>query len=296
MTDRNVTDAELLSAQNLIEVAFQEDLADSEDITTNALVPDNSSGQIQIAAREPGVVCGITFAELAFHSFDERVKFSKKLNDGASIEAGSVIAEVSGPMRSLLTVERTALNFLTMLSGIATLTSRYVQAAGRSEIQILDTRKTHPGLRALQKFAVRCGGGHNHRMGLFDAVLIKDNHLAWLQQDSDQPLSDAVRTVRKSVNDSTIIEIEVDTLEQLRQVLPAVPDIVLLDNMSDSQLRQAVESRNKIAPNVLLEASGGITLETIPEVAATGIDRISVGALTHSAVALDIGFDWIDAS
>lgn len=296
MTVLNLTESELLSAQKLIQIAFREDLGDSQDITTNALVPANSTGQIQIATRASGVACGIAVAELAFNAFDEQVKFTAKLNDGDHVEAGAVIAEAVGPLRSLLTVERTALNFLTMLSGIATLTSQYVRAAGHPEVQILDTRKTHPGLRALQKFAVRCGGGFNHRMGLFDAVLVKDNHLAWLQQSSDTPLCDAVIAVRNTVDVSTIIEIEVDNLEQLRQVLPAVPDIVLLDNMSDSQLRQAVESRNKIAPNVLLEASGGITLETIPEVAATGIDRISVGALTHSAVAIDIGFDWIEAT
>jgi nicotinate-nucleotide pyrophosphorylase (carboxylating) len=210
------------------------------------------------------------------------------------------LATLAGPARSLLTTERVLLNLLSRLSGIATLTRRYVDAVAGLPVRIYDTRKTTPGWRRLEKYAVRQGGGWNHRSGLFDAVLIKDNHLAVAAAaGSNLSPAEAVRQVRRSLDTagpttaaSKILEVEVDTLEQLSQVLPNGPDIVLLDNMTLAQLRQAVALRNSAAPGVALEASGGVNLSTVGEIARTGVDRISVGALTHSAVALDIGLDW----
>ncbi|WP_417849494.1 carboxylating nicotinate-nucleotide diphosphorylase [Thalassoglobus sp.] len=283
---------ELDSARKLIQVAFAEDLADSEDITTNSLVPVTATGSINVVSRESGVLSGCVVAKEVFEIFDSQIQFESLLHDGAKLEPGSVIAKISGSMRSILTAERTALNFLTMLSGTASLTRKFVDAVAGTEAKILDTRKTLPGIRELQKFAVRCGGGTNHRMGLFDAVLIKDNHLAWWSGDGDNTLANAVASSRKMVASEVIVEIEVDSLDQFRDAVQGDPDIVLLDNMTLEQLREAVRFRNQNKPAIQLEASGGVTLNTVADIAATGVDRISVGALTHSAVALDIGFDW----
>jgi nicotinate-nucleotide pyrophosphorylase (carboxylating) len=198
-------------------------------------------------------------------------------------------------MRSLLALERTALNFLQRLSGIATLTDRFVAAVAGTRAVILDTRKTTPGWRVLEKYAVRCGGGQNHRVGLYDAVLIKDNHLAWLAQDAD-PIAAALKRARDNTPPQTLIEIEVDSLERLDRALAVdrdcSPDIILLDNFSQDALAEAVRLRDHRSPGVLLEASGGVTLDRVQAIAATGVDRISVGALTHSAQALDIGLDF----
>ena len=221
------------------------------------------------------------------------------VSDGTVVSRGATVARITGSARDLLTSERILLNLLSRLSGVATLTTRYVQAVAKWQTGIYDTRKTTPGWRRLEKYAVRCGGGCNHRTGLFDAILIKDNHLAVAAQE-DVPLSLEAAVIRareflaEAMPDkpTTIVEIEVDTIEQFLDVLPAKPDAVLLDNMTEQQLCSAVEHRNQIAPTVVLEASGGINLETVARVAATGIDRISVGALTHSAVSLDIGLDW----
>jgi nicotinate-nucleotide pyrophosphorylase (carboxylating) len=203
------------------------------------------------------------------------------------------VATVTGPLDKLLIGERTMLNFLTHLSGIATLTRRFVDAVAGTKAQILDTRKTLPGYRVLEKYAVRCGGGTNHRMGLYDGVLIKDNHLAaWTKSES---IADAIRTARRK-SPGVSIEVEVDTLEQLREALKGQPEIVLLDNMTPARLREAVAIRDALngQPQVLLEASGGVALETVREIALTGVERISIGALTHSAPALDLAFDWSD--
>jgi nicotinate-nucleotide pyrophosphorylase (carboxylating) len=198
---------------------------------------------------------------------------------------------VTGPIRSLLKGERTVLNFLTQLSGVATLTRQFVDAVAGTKAVILDTRKTWPGYRRLQKYAVRAGGGTNHRMGLYDSTMIKDNHLAaW--SSARKSIAAAIEQVRSSVPAGISIEVEVDTLEQLKEALAGNPDIVLLDNMPPVMLQQAVAVRDRTAPGVLLEASGGVTLERICEIAETGVDRISIGALTHSVIALDIGFDW----
>ncbi|MCL4133769.1 UNVERIFIED_CONTAM: hypothetical protein GTU68_014404, partial [Idotea baltica] len=275
-----------------IQTAFSEDLQDGVDLTTEALVPVDAVGKVNIVSRQTGVLAGNAVAEAVFSFLDPAVRFHQVVEDGAALSPGTVVAEIEGSMRSILTAERTALNFLTMLSGNASLTRKYVDAVSESSALILDTRKTIPGLRALQKYAVRCGGGTNHRIGLYDAILIKDNHLAWWKSESQGTLADAVIDARGTVKAGVIVEIEVDSLEQLEETLPGNPDIVLLDNMSNQQLSTAVELRNRLAKNVQLEASGGVTLDRVASIAATGVDRISVGALTHSAIALDLGFDW----
>ncbi len=208
------------------------------------------------------------------------------------VTTGTGLATLEGPVRSLLAGERTALNFLGHLSGIATQTAAHVAAVAGTGAQVLDTRKTLPGWRRLAKYAVACGGGTNHRMGLFDAVLIKDNHLA--SRGNSLDVASAVSAARVGVEPGISVQVEVDTLEQLTNALDATPDMVLLDNMPPDQLARAVELRNRQAPGVLLEASGGITLDSLAEVAATGVDRVSMGRLTHSVSNWDVGFDWID--
>jgi nicotinate-nucleotide pyrophosphorylase (carboxylating) len=248
---------------------------------------------VRIVARQAGVLAGLQVAKLVFEQFDRDLQWTTHVEDGRPLQPGSVVADLSGPVRSLLSVERTALNFLTHLSGVATLTRCYVDSAGGSRANIFDTRKTLPGWRVLEKYAVRCGGGRNHRVGLFDMVLIKDNHLAgWKASGPDHSVAAAVHAARSRVAPGIPIEVEVDTLEQLADALSAAPDIVLLDNMDLAMLRQAVDIRNRVATRVELEASGGVNLNTVAGIAQTGVERISVGALTHSAPALDLAFDW----
>ena len=280
------------SAQTLIDLALAEDLADAGDLTSAALIPAEATALVQIVARQPGVLAGLPLVPLVFERVAPHITVEQRLSDGAVLSPGDVVADVAGPVRGLLTGERTMLNFLTHLSGIATLTRQYADAIAGTKAVLLDTRKTLPGYRLLQKYAVRCGGGVNHRMGLYDAILIKDNHLAAWTEGERHSLASAIETARSSAPAGVTIEVEVDSLDQLRAVLPAKPDIVLLDNMSINDLRAAVSLRDDAAPNVLLEASGGINLDTIRSVAETGVDRISCGALTHSAVALDLAFDW----
>ena len=221
---------------------------------------------------------------------DPALGFAVQVNDGSCLERGKTIATVSGSLRSILAAERTALNFLQHLSGIASLTRKFVEAAAGFRAKILDTRKTTPGWRLLEKYAVRMGGGVNHRMGLFDAILIKDNHLAGLKAD----LRKAVEMARAYPGNSGLpAEVEVDSLGQLEDALAVRAEIVLLDNMNLDELRAAVARRDAVAPSVLLEASGGVNLFTVRDIASTGVDRISVGALTHSAPALDIALDYL---
>jgi len=228
-------------------------------------------------------------------AFDGQVQVDIKTPDGSGIEPGQVVAVMTGSIRGILSAERVALNLLTHLSGVATLTSRYVQQVAGTRARVYDTRKTLPGLRGLQKYAVACGGGENHRMGLYDAVLLKDNHLAQVGAEGlAEAVADAVKRSREANRGHPRIKfvmVEVDSLEQLEKVLPTGIDLVLLDNMGVDQLRLAVSMRDKAACRVELEASGGVTLETVRAIAQTGVDRISVGALTHSAPALDIGLD-----
>lgn len=287
------------AAVRLIELALAEDLGDSlpseldRDLTCAALVEPRELASINVVVRRDGVLAGGPVAELVFNRLDPSVTWQPLVADGSAVTARSVVARATGSLRSLLIGERTVLNFLMHLSGVATQTRQFVEAVVGTRATILDTRKTLPGWRALEKYAVRCGGATNHRMGLHDGVLIKDNHLAaWVRHGGANTIADAVRQARSVSPSGIAIEVEVDTLDQLRDALAGEPDIVLLDNMSPPTLLDAVRLRDEIAPTVRLEASGGITLANIREIAQCGVDRISIGALTHSALALDIAFDW----
>ena len=278
------------AARRLIELALAEDLSSVGDLTCLALIPTHRTATVQVVARKDGVLAGAPIGRMVFETLDAAVRWESQRQDGDLVSPGTVIANVSGPLARLLTGERTMLNFMTHLSGIATLTKTFVDCVKGTRARILDTRKTLPGWRLLQKYAVRCGGGLNHRMGLYDGVLIKDNHLAaWTESAS---IAEAVRSARSLSPAGISIEVEVDTLPQLRDALQGSPDIVLLDNMTVETLSEAVAIRDRVAPNVQLEASGGVNLGTVTAIAQTGVERISVGALTHSAPALDLGFDW----
>lgn len=272
-----------LTTYPLIEQALREDLGQAGDITTDAIVPSEARAVATFVARRDGRVAGTFIAKRVFKMLSEDVSFETLVEDGADVDAGEPIARVSGKARAILTGERTALNFLGHLSGIATLTRRYKNAIGRIPPEIVATRKTTPGLRALEKYSVRCGGGGTHRYGLYDAVLIKDNHIAIAGG-----LREAVERARANTGDLVKIQVEVDTLAQLEELLALGADAVLLDNMNPDMLLQAV---GLCEGKMLTEASGGITLDTIRDVADTGVDQISVGALTHSAASLDIGLD-----
>lgn len=285
--------AESAACETLVKLALEEDLGSVGDVTSEAVIPADLDGRAAFVARTWGVIAGLPAAELVAKAVDRRLQFEPVLNDGTRVETGGRLAIIRGPMRTLLAAERTALNFLQRLSGVATQTRRYVDAVAGLSCRILDTRKTTPGWRLLEKYAVRCGGGHNHRVGLYDGVLIKDNHLAGLRiADWGLRIKEAIRRARAASATSLPIEIEVESMEQLDAALAAGPDIVLLDNMSVDTLREAVGRRNDNAPTVKLEASGGVTLATVRAIAETGVDRISVGALTHSAPALDIALDY----
>ncbi len=283
--------AEREACRRLAELALEEDLHAAGDVTSAMLLPSDRKGTAHFVARREGVLAGLPAAELTFALVDPSLVFETLSPEGSPLRPGERLAVVSGCARSILAAERTALNFVQRLSGIASLTRRYVDAVAGLPCRVLDTRKTTPGWRLLEKYAVRQGGGHNHRLGLYDGILIKDNHLAALG-DCIDPIAEAIRLARLKFAGTLPLEIEVDTLEQLDSALKARPDIVLLDNMPPSELRRAVSRRNEIAPAVLLEASGGVTLDTLRALAETGVDRISVGALTHSAIALDIALDW----
>jgi nicotinate-nucleotide pyrophosphorylase (carboxylating) len=283
--------AERRNAEALIVLALDEDLGPFGDITSDATLPADARGSARFAARSPGVVAGLPVVGLLAERFDLAAHWRPALADGDRVERGTTIATLSGPMRSLLTLERTALNFLQRLSGVATLTARFAAEVAGTGAAILDTRKTTPGWRALEKYAVRCGGGRNHRNGLYDAVLIKDNHLAWLAPAGD-PIGHALAAARRRAAPGTVVEVEVDSLDQLDRALACAPDIILVDNLGPDALLEAVRRRDALAPGVLLECSGGVTLAIVAPLARTGVDRISVGALTHSAPALDIGLDF----
>jgi nicotinate-nucleotide pyrophosphorylase (carboxylating) len=270
-----------------VRAALAEDLGGLGDLSA-ALVPSAKTASLAIVARQAGVIAGELCAKEAFGLLDDGLKVLWHLPDGSSVAAGGLVAEVAGTLRSILTAERTVLNFLGRLSGVATLTRRYVDAVGsvNQTTRVLDTRKTTPGLRALEKAAVRAGGGHNHRFGLFDAVLIKDNHLAGLG------IADAVERAR-AMWPGRAVEIECDRIEQVEEACRAAASAVLLDNMSVEQAAACVELVGGLRPDgsTLVEVSGGVTVQSAPRYAAVGVDLISVGALTHSAPALDLGLD-----
>ena len=281
-----------IAAVTLTQMSLNEDLRDVGDVTCLSTIPADLKATVQIVSRETGVVSGLPLIPIVFRELASDVNASVAVQDGDKVSRGTVLASLTGPVRALLTGERTILNFMTHLSGIASRTALFVDAVVGTRARILDTRKTLPGYRALQKYAVRCGGGTNHRMGLYDGVLIKDNHLA---ARGESACASAVADARRymiTTGRNTSIEIEVDTLEQLQDALKEKPEIVLLDNMSPEQLREAVALRDQYGPTTLLEASGGITLQTVRSVAETGVERISIGGLTHSSPALDLGFDW----
>jgi nicotinate-nucleotide pyrophosphorylase (carboxylating) len=261
--------------------ALAEDIG-AGDVTTEATVPENALGTAELLVKEPGVVCGLRAAESTFRALDPDIRFEALANDGDVIdEPPALVARVAGSERAILTGERVALNFLGRLSGIATLTRRYVEAVDGTGAAVLDTRKTTPGLRALEKHAVAVGGGRNHRFGLDDAVLVKDNHLR-----AAGSVADAVRLVRAASD--LPIEVECETLTQVAEALGADVDAILLDNMTLAELREAVALA---AGRARLEASGGVSLDTIRAIAETGVDEISVGALTHSARSLDVSLE-----
>ena len=273
-----------LLLEPLVRNALVEDLGRAGDITTDAIVPAEARAETALVARQPGVVAGIDLALLAFQLIDGTIEIAIERRDGSPIAPGDTIATVAGPTRGILTAERVALNFLCHLSGVASATASIVVALRDQRTRVTCTRKTLPGLRAVQKYAVRLGGGANHRFGLDDAVLIKDNHVA-----AAGGIGPAVERARAAIGHLVKIEVEVDTLAQLEEALACNVDAVLLDNMSLEELRRAVRMA---AGRVVTEASGRITPTTAPEVAATGVDLISVGWLTHSAATLDIGLDY----
>jgi len=284
---------ESIACAPLVEWALKEDLGPHGDLTSHATVSAEIHGRAAFVARSSGIVAGLDAAYLVFTSLGDKLfAFENVVEDGASVSPGSHLAVVAGKMRSLLTMERTALNFLQRLSGIATLTRKYVDAVEGTGVKILDTRKTTPGWRLLEKYAVRCGGGHNHRTGLYDGILIKDNHLAALG-GGRSAVRKAIQLAREHAPEGVFVEVEVDDLAQLEAALEERPDYILLDNMDLDTLREAVTRRSRVAPEVELEASGGVTLDTVRAIAETGVDRISVGALTHSAPALDIALDYL---
>lgn len=268
--------------------ALEEDLGLAGDLTTTAIIPEDAEAEVGIVARQAGVIAGLDLAEAAFLALDGNGGFECLVEDGDQVEAGARIARVDAKARAILSAERVALNFLGRLSGIASLTARFVAAVAGTKAAIVDTRKTTPGWRALEKYAVRAGGGRNHRFGLCDAVLVKDNHIA-----AAGGVGEAVATLARHLGHMVKIEVEVDTLDQLSELLSLPADLavdaVLLDNMDVPTLRQAVE---QVGGRLMTEASGGVTLETVRAIAETGVDLISVGALTHSPANLDVSLEW----
>ncbi len=278
---------------DLLQRARDEDLGpEGLDATTQLFVDAQETCQARVVSREPGTVAGLALLPAVVAAYDPAVGLELSAEDGAAVVPGAVVATFRGPLRSVLTLERVALNLLGHLSGIASHAAAFTREIQHTQAKVYDTRKTLPGLRALQKYAVACGGGGTHRMGLYDAVLVKDNHLAHVPLDDYTSTLKAMATrARAQVQGLKFVMVEVDTLDQLERVLPAEIDIVLLDNMAPDQLRAAVARRNAAAPKVLLEASGGVTLKTVRAIAETGVERISVGALTHSSINLDLGLD-----
>jgi nicotinate-nucleotide pyrophosphorylase (carboxylating) len=294
--------------RRIVRLAVFEELERGQDWTTVSLVPEEGRAAANFVARSAGVIAGLEAVPAILDEMDVEAEFHRQVQDGDAVAAGAVLGTVSGSARDLLTSERIVLNLLGRLSGIATLTRQYVEQIAGTKARIYDTRKTTPGWRRLEKYAVHCGGGHNHRTGLYDAILIKDNHLAFgREQVGDASFSPAaaVRQARAFLaqqvqgdiprgapDAAMIVEIEVDSLDQLREVLPENPDIVLLDNMPLESLRAAVRMRDECGSGAELEASGGVNLTTVRAIAETSVERISCGALTHSAVSLDVALDW----
>jgi len=285
---------DIAKVRPLIQMAIEEDLGRG-DITSELLFDDNTVARATIVSREEIIVCGMGLAREILKCYDAKLRLRVRVNDGESAHVGSKLGTIDGPLCPMLSAERVMLNFLQRLSGIATTTRKYVNAIQGTKAKIYDTRKTMPGWRILEKYAVRCGGGYNHRLGLYDGILIKDNHLAQLGRDFQAKLRKIIRQAGK-LKGAKFVAVEVDHVDdQLNYVLeiPGI-DIVLLDNMGQWQLKHAVEMRDKMrgkGKKPLLEASGNITLSSVSAIAQCGIDRIAVGAITHSATSVDIGLD-----
>jgi len=278
---------------------LEEDLGHECDWTSVALVPEGATAELDVVARATGVVAGLRGAGIVAVGVDPRLEWRPAAVDGEIVERGTVVARIAGPTRGILTAERTVLNLLGRMSGVATATRRLVDAVAGTGCRIYDTRKTVPGWRLLDKYAARAGGGWTHRIGLYDAILIKDNHLAAVEAAGSDPAA-AVRRAREFVArtfpparaGATVVEIELDTLDHLPAVLEAGPDIVLLDNMPAERLAVGVELRKRLRPEVILEASGGVSPDTVGAIAASGVDRVSSGWPTHGAPWLDVALDW----
>ncbi len=285
----------LLQICRLVDEALSEDLGPG-DITTDAVVAPDAAAEGEIIAKRKGVVAGLPVAGLCFRRLDSRVGFEQEVEDGARVSKNRVLARVTGPAASILKTERVALNFLQRLSGVATLTARFVDAVADHPVKILDTRKTTPGLRIIEKYAVRAGGGENHRFGLSDGILIKDNHLKFqpggiVGKKGANAVAEAIAAAREAAGHLQKIEIEADTLEQVRQAVRGGADAILLDNMDAETLAEAVRLVRRSKKKIFLEASGNVSLRSVGRIAATGVDGISIGALTHSAPALDISLE-----
>lgn len=289
----------------LLALALAEDLGHDGDWTSRALIAPGIRGSAELVARRAGVIAGLPAVPATLAAVDPGLRFSPAVDDGQRVEASQLVGRIDGPAVAILSAERIMLNLLGRLSGIATRTRQFVDAVAGTAARIYDTRKTTPGWRRLEKYAVRCGGGWNHREGLFAAVLIKDNHLAVgrVGRGPDETFSAAnavrrarafLRQQRGDAAEPMIVEVELDSLDRLEEVLAAEPDIVLLDNMTPAQLREAVARRDALGSRVEFEASGGVDLENVRDVAGCGVERISIGALTHSAPALDLALDWAD--
>lgn len=275
----------------LIDAAFDEDLRDIGDVTSNSIIDPAMTAEAFVVARKDGVTAGLACGQ---RICGEHLRFEMMVRDGDRLDARATLARISGPLRHILAAERTLLNIVGRLSGIATLAARYVEAIKGTNAAICDTRKTTPGMRNLEKYAVRCGGGTLHRIGLYDAVLYKDNHLALIPPEELAETVRAAATQARKDHDLRFVEVEVDSLEQFKRLLtiePGVIDIVLLDNMMPDMMREAATMRDTANTSLQLEASGGVNLETVRAIAESGVDRISVGALTHSVTCLDVGLD-----
>jgi len=269
-----------------VDAALREDLGRAGDVTSNATVPANAVASCVLSTRQSGYLAGIDLAKAAFMALDPQIIFDVAVDDGERVEAGDALARIKGNARAILAAERVALNFLMRMSGIATQTARYAQEIAHTNARVTCTRKTVPGHRALDKYAVACGGGSNHRFGLDDAILIKDNHIAVVGG-----VATAVERARAFAGHLLKVEIEVDTLDQFREALKAQPDVILLDNMTNDQLAEAVGARDVQGRSIVLEASGNVRLETIQEIAETGVDYISTSRITMAAPTLDVGLD-----
>lgn len=280
--------------RRLLELARDEDLGDRGDVTARAMGSASRRTRASLRAREPGVAAGLAVIPTLLDVFGAPIEGSPGVRDGQRFEKGDTLATLTGDLAQVVAVERTLLNLVGRLCGVATLTRRYVDAVAGTKAAILDTRKTTPGLRVLEKYAVRCGGGHSHRLGLHDGVLVKDNHIAGVPLDELTSTLTRAAEAAKGAGDLLFFEVEVDSLDQFSRVLavpPGLIDIALLDNMASATMREAARLRDATNPALLLEASGGVRLDTVRAIAETGVDRISVGALTHGATSLDLGLD-----